>query len=40
MLFPRILRRLPGLRLAGPPRFRAPGTTLRRIDDLPVRLEA
>ncbi|MEV4134874.1 alpha/beta fold hydrolase [Dactylosporangium sp. NPDC049742] len=36
VLFPMLLRRFPGLRLAGPPRFRAPGTMLRGIEDLPV----
>ncbi|MEV6926304.1 alpha/beta fold hydrolase [Dactylosporangium sp. NPDC051485] len=40
VLFPRLLRRFPGLRPAGPPRFRAPGTMLRGIEDLPVTLEA
>ncbi|MBU2671043.1 cytochrome P450 [Actinoplanes bogorensis] len=39
VLITRVLQRFPGLRLAGPPRFRAPGTLLRRIDDLPVTLE-
>ncbi|MFF5229094.1 alpha/beta fold hydrolase [Dactylosporangium sp. NPDC000521] len=36
VLFPMLLRRFPGLRLAGRPRFRAPGTMLRGIEDLPV----
>jgi cytochrome P450/pimeloyl-ACP methyl ester carboxylesterase len=40
VLFPMLLRRFPGLRLAGPPRFRAPGTMLRGIEDLPVDCEA
>jgi cytochrome P450/pimeloyl-ACP methyl ester carboxylesterase len=39
VLFPRLLRRFPGLRAAGPARYRSPGTMLRRIDDLPVTLE-
>ncbi|MET7424851.1 alpha/beta fold hydrolase [Dactylosporangium sp. NPDC005555] len=36
VLFPMLLRRFPGLRLAGAPRFRSPGTVLRGIEDLPV----
>ncbi|WP_432839238.1 alpha/beta fold hydrolase [Dactylosporangium sp. CA-092794] len=39
VLFPRLLRRFPGLRTAGPARYRAPGTMLRGIEDLPVTLE-
>ncbi|UWZ34081.1 alpha/beta fold hydrolase [Dactylosporangium roseum] len=38
ILFPRLLRRFPGLRIAGPVRYRAPGTMLRGIEDLPVTL--
>jgi cytochrome P450/pimeloyl-ACP methyl ester carboxylesterase len=38
ILLTRLLRRFPRLHLAGPARYRAPGTTLRRIDDLPVRM--
>lgn len=38
VLLPMLLRRFPGLRLAGPPRFRSPGTMLRGIEDLPVTL--
>jgi cytochrome P450/pimeloyl-ACP methyl ester carboxylesterase len=40
VLFPLLLRRYPGLRLAGPPRYRAPGTMLRGLEDLPVTTEA
>ncbi|MFI5910786.1 alpha/beta fold hydrolase [Dactylosporangium sp. NPDC051541] len=36
VLFPRLLRRFPALRIAGPVRYRAPGTMLRGIEDLPV----
>jgi cytochrome P450 len=39
VLFPRLLRRFPGLRLAGPPTYRAPGTMLRGLETLPVVLE-
>ncbi|WP_327010055.1 alpha/beta fold hydrolase [Dactylosporangium sp. NBC_01737] len=39
VLFPMLLRRFPGLRLAGPPRFRSPGTMLRGVEDLPVVLD-
>ncbi len=39
VLLTRVLQRFPGLSLAGPARYRAPGTMLRRIDDLPVTLE-
>jgi cytochrome P450 len=41
VLFPRLLRAFPGLRLAGPPDppvFRSPGSTLRGLDRLPVHL--
>jgi cytochrome P450 len=38
VLFPRLLRRFPGLRPAGAPGYRAPGTMLRGIEDLPVTL--
>ena len=41
VLFPRLLHAFPGLRLAGdadPPVFRAPGSTLRGLDRLPVYL--
>jgi cytochrome P450 len=41
VLFPRLLRAFPGLRLAGdadPPVFRSPGSTLRGLDRLPVHL--
>ena len=37
-LFPRLLTRLPGLRIAGPLRYRSPGTMLRGIEHLPVTL--
>ncbi|WP_433615948.1 alpha/beta fold hydrolase [Dactylosporangium sp. CA-139114] len=40
VLFPRLLRRFPALRIAGPVRYRAPGTMLRGIEDLPVTLSA
>jgi cytochrome P450 len=40
VLFPRLLRRFPTLRIAGPARFRGPGTMLRGIEDLPVALGA
>jgi cytochrome P450 len=39
VLFPRLLRRFPGLRPAGPPEYRAPGTMLRGLEHLPVVLE-
>lgn len=39
VLFPRLLRRFPGLRLAGPPVYRAPGSTLRGLESLPLYLE-
>jgi cytochrome P450 len=38
VLFPRLLRRFPGLRLAGPPVYRSPGSTLRGLEHLPVYL--
>ncbi|MFG2525312.1 cytochrome P450 [Streptomyces sp. NPDC048527] len=38
VLFPRLLRRFPAVAAAGAPVFRAPGTTLRGCDHLPVRL--
>ena len=43
VVFPRLLRRFPGLRLAGPahpPVYRAPGSTLRGLDSLPLMLGA
>jgi cytochrome P450 len=40
VLFPRLLRRFPGLRLAGPPVYRSPGSTLRGLESLPLHLEA
>jgi cytochrome P450 len=40
VLFPRLLRRFPGLRLAGPPVYRSPGSTLRGLDSLPLYLES
>ncbi|MGI5238139.1 alpha/beta fold hydrolase [Dactylosporangium sp. CA-139066] len=40
VLFPRLLRRFPTLRIAGPVRLRGPGTMLRGIEDLPVALGA
>jgi cytochrome P450 len=39
VLFGRLLRRFPGLRLAGPPVYRAPGSTLRGLESLPLYLE-
>jgi cytochrome P450 len=38
-LFPRLLRRFPKLRLAGPPVYRSPGSTLRGLESLPIYLE-
>ena len=38
VLFPRLLRRFPDMVTAGAPVFRAPGTTLRGCDHLPVLL--
>jgi cytochrome P450 len=38
VLFPRLLRRFPGLRLAGPPVYRSPGSTLRGLEHLPLYL--
>ena len=40
VLFPRLLRRFPGLRLAGPPVYRSPGSTLRGLESLPLYLES
>ena len=43
VLFPRLLRRFPGLRAAGPehpPVYRAPGSTLRGLESLPLYLES
>ncbi len=40
VLFPRLLRRFPGLRLAGPPVYRSPGSTLRGLDCLPLYLDS
>jgi len=39
VLFPRLLRQFPGLRLAGPPVYRSPGSTLRGLESLPLYLE-
>jgi cytochrome P450 len=38
VLFPRLLRRFPGLRPAGQAVYRAPGSTLRGLDRLPLQL--
>ena len=38
VLFPRLLRRFPGLRQAGPPVYRSPGSTLRGLEYLPLVL--
>jgi cytochrome P450 len=38
-LFPRLLRRFPRLRLAGPPVYSAPGSTLRGLESLPIYLK-
>jgi cytochrome P450 len=38
VLFPRLLRRFPGMRLAGPPVYRSPGSTLRGLEHLPLYL--
>jgi cytochrome P450 len=38
VLFPRLLRRFPGLRQAGEAVYRAPGSTLRGLDRLPLQL--
>jgi cytochrome P450 len=40
VLFPRLLRRFPGLRLAGEPVYRSPGSTLRGLEYLPLYLES
>lgn len=37
-VLPRLLQRFPHMRLAGTPTYRSPGTTLRGIEHLPVRL--
>jgi cytochrome P450 len=39
IVFPRLLRRFPRLRPAGDPAYRAPGTTLRGLDRLPLTLK-
>ncbi|MGH3422624.1 MAG: cytochrome P450, partial [Streptosporangiaceae bacterium] len=38
ILFPRLLRRFPAMRLAGDPVYREPGSTLRGLDSLPLAL--
>jgi cytochrome P450 len=38
ILFPRLLRRFPGMRPAGDPVYRTPGSTLRGLDRLPLTL--
>jgi cytochrome P450 len=38
ILFPRLLRRFPGMRLAGEPVYREPGSTLRGLERLPLKL--
>ncbi len=38
VLFPRLLRRFPGLRQAGEAVYRSPGSTLRGLEYLPLRL--
>ena len=40
VVFPRLLRTYPGLRLAGEPVYRAPGSTLRGLDYLPIYLNS
>jgi cytochrome P450 len=40
VLFPRLLRRFPGLRLAADPVYRAPGSTLRGLESLSLYLES
>jgi len=40
VLFPRLLRRYPGPRLAGEPVYRSPGSTLRGLEHLPVYLRS
>jgi cytochrome P450 len=40
VLFGRLLRRFPGLRVAGPPVYRSPGSTLRGLESLPLYLES
>jgi cytochrome P450 len=39
ILFPRLLRRFPAMRLAGQPAYREPGSTLRGLDRLPLTLD-
>jgi cytochrome P450 len=39
ILFPRLLDRFPRLRPAGEPAYRTPGSTLRGLDRLPLRLD-
>jgi cytochrome P450 len=38
ILFPRLLRRFPRMQLAGEPVYREPGSTLRGLDALPLKL--
>ena len=38
-LFPRLLRRFPSMRRAGPPVYRSPGSILRGLESLPLYLE-
>jgi cytochrome P450 len=38
ILFPRLLRRFPGMRPAGEPAYREPGSTLRGLERLPLTL--
>ncbi|GAA3232630.1 cytochrome P450 [Actinocorallia longicatena] len=38
ILFPRLLRRFPDMRLTGEPRYRSPGSMLRGLEYLPVHL--
>ena len=40
VLFPRLLRRYPGMALAGEPVYRSPGSTLRGLEHLPVYLRS
>jgi len=40
VLFPRLLRRYPGMALAGEPVYRSPGSTLRGVDHLLVYLRS
>jgi cytochrome P450 len=39
IVFPRLLDRFPRLRPAGDPAYRTPGSTLRGLDRLPLRLD-